>query len=70
MQIPFTADEISLIYPFGEQSIAETCASLSAILPQVKGRNAKQKDRARQMMLRRKEKEIKQYLMKLYVRLW
>ena len=36
MQIPFTADEINLIYQFGEKSKAETCASLSAILPQIK----------------------------------
>ena len=30
MQLPFNADEINLIYQFGEQSKAETCASLSA----------------------------------------
>ena len=36
MQIPFTADEINLIYQFGEQSKAETCAHLSAILTQIK----------------------------------
>ena len=41
-QIPFNADEINLIYQFGEQSKAETCASLSAILPQVKDSNTKQ----------------------------
>ena len=42
MQIPFNADEINLIYQFGEQSKAETCASLSAILPQVKDSDTKQ----------------------------
>lgn len=42
MQIPFNADEINLIYQFGEQSKAETCASLPAILPQVKDSNTKQ----------------------------
>ena len=36
MQIPFNADEINLIYQFGEQNKAETCAQLSAILPQIK----------------------------------
>ena len=41
-QIPFNADEINLIYQFGEQSKAETCASLSAILPQIKDDNTKQ----------------------------
>ena len=41
-QIPFNADEINLIYQFGEQSKAETCASLSAILPQIKDNNTKQ----------------------------
>ena len=29
-QIPFNADEINLIYQFGEQSKAETCAELNA----------------------------------------
>ena len=42
MQIPFNADEINLIYQFGEQSKAETCASLSAILPQIKDSYTKQ----------------------------
>lgn len=42
IQIPFSADEINLIYQFGEQSKAETCASLSAILPQVKDSDTKQ----------------------------
>ena len=42
MQIPFNADEINLIYQFGEQSKAETCASLSAILPQIKDSDTKQ----------------------------
>ena len=42
MQIPFTADEINLIYQFGEQNKAETCASLSAILPQIKDSDTKQ----------------------------
>ena len=40
--IPFNADKINLIYQFGEQSKAETCASLSAILPQVKDSDTKQ----------------------------
>ena len=40
-QIPFNADEINLIYQFGEQGKAETCANLSAILPQVKDRETK-----------------------------
>lgn len=42
MQIPFNADEINIIYQFGEQSKAETCAKLSAILPQVKDSDTKQ----------------------------
>ena len=42
MQIPFNADEINLIYQFGEQSKAETCANLSAILPQIKDSDTKQ----------------------------
>ena len=42
MQIPFNADEINLIYQFGEQGKAETCASLSAILPQIKDSDTKQ----------------------------
>ena len=41
-QIPFNADEINLIYQFGEQSKAETCASLSAVLPQIKDSDTKQ----------------------------
>ena len=41
-QIPFNTDEINLIYQFGEQGKSETCASLSAILPQVKDSNTKQ----------------------------
>ena len=42
IQISFNADEINLIYQFGEQSKAETCASLSAILPQIKDGDTKQ----------------------------
>lgn len=41
-QIPFNADEINLVYQFGEQSKAETCANLSAILPQIKDSGTKQ----------------------------
>lgn len=40
--IPFNADEINLIYQFGEQGKAETCASLSAILPQINDSDTKQ----------------------------
>jgi len=42
IQITFNSDEINLIYQFGEKSKAETCASLSAILPQIKDSDAKQ----------------------------
>lgn len=42
MQIPFNADEINIIYQFGEQGKAETCAHLSAILPQIKDSHTKQ----------------------------
>ena len=42
IQIPFNDDEINLIYQFGERSKAETCASLSAILPQIKDSDTKQ----------------------------
>ena len=42
IQIPFNADEINLIYQFGEQSKEETCANLSAILPQIKDSDTKQ----------------------------
>ena len=41
-QIPFNADEVNLIYQFGEQRKAETGASLSAILPQIKDSDTKQ----------------------------
>ena len=41
-QILFNANEINLIYQFGEQSKAETCANLSAILPQIKDNQTKQ----------------------------
>ncbi len=41
-QIPFNTDEINLIYQFGEQGKAETCASLSAILPQIKDSDTRQ----------------------------
>ncbi len=41
-QIPFNADEINLIYQFGEQNKAETCAHLSAILPQIKDSDTQQ----------------------------
>ena len=41
IQISFHADEINLIYQFGEKSKAETCASLSAILPQIKDSDTK-----------------------------
>ena len=40
-QIPFNDDEINLIYQFGEQGKAETCAHLSAILPQIKDSHTK-----------------------------
>jgi len=42
IQIPFTADEINVVYQFGEPSKAETCANLSAILPQVKDSDTRQ----------------------------
>ena len=42
MQIPFNVDEINMIYQFGEKSKSETCASLSAILPQIKDSDTKQ----------------------------
>lgn len=42
IQISFNADEINLIHQFGEQGKAETCASLSAILPQIKDSDTKQ----------------------------
>ena len=46
IQISFHADEINLIYQFGEKSKAETCASLSAILPQIKDSDTKRIVRA------------------------
>ena len=42
MQIPFNADEINLIYQFGEQGKAEMCAELSAVLPHIKDSDTKQ----------------------------
>lgn len=42
IQVSFNADEINLIHQFGEQGKAETCASLSAILPQIKDSDTKQ----------------------------
>ena len=41
-QIPFNADEINLIYQFGEKDKVETCASLSAILLQIRDSGTKQ----------------------------
>ena len=38
----FNADEINLIYQFREQSKAEMCANLSAILPKIKDRDTRQ----------------------------
>ena len=35
-QIPFNTDEINLIYQFGEQSKAETCAELTATTKRLK----------------------------------
>ncbi|WP_330585241.1 transposon-transfer assisting family protein [Parablautia muri] len=42
IQIPFNTDKINLIYQLGEQGKVETCASPSAILPQIKDDNTKQ----------------------------
>ena len=42
MQIHFNADKINLIYQFGEQGKAETCANLSEILPHIKDSDTKQ----------------------------
>ena len=42
IQIPFNADEINLIYQFGEQGKTETCANLSEILPHIKDSDTKQ----------------------------
>lgn len=42
MQIPFTADEINLVYQFVKRGKAETCANLSAVFPQVKDSGTKQ----------------------------
>ena len=41
-QILFNADEINLIYQFGEQTKSETCAGLSAIIPLIKDHDTKQ----------------------------
>ena len=41
-QIPFNVGEINLIYQFGDQGKAETCASPSAIFPQIKDSDTKQ----------------------------
>ena len=41
-QISFNTDEINLIHQYGGQGKAETCASLSAILPQIKDYDTKQ----------------------------
>ena len=41
-QISFNTDEINLLYQYGGQSKVETCASLSAILPQIKDYDTKQ----------------------------
>ncbi len=56
-QIPFNADEVNLIYQFGEQSKAETCAELTATTKRrkqterdhsIKTRLAKAKEQAKQ----------------------
>ncbi len=56
-QIPFNTDEINLIYQFGEQSKAETCAELTATTKRrklterdhsIKTRLAKAKEQAKQ----------------------
>ena len=57
MQIPFTADEINLIYQFGEKSKAETCVELTVITKRrkiterdhsIKARLAKGKEQSKQ----------------------
>ena len=57
IQIPFNADEINLIYQFGEQSKAETCAELTATTKRrkitecdhsIKTRLAKAKEQSKQ----------------------
>ena len=57
IQIPFNADEVNLIYQFGEQSKAETCAELTATTKRrklterdqsIKTRLAKAKEQAKQ----------------------
>ena len=42
MQVHFNADEINLIYQFGEQGKAEMCANLSEILLHIKDSETKQ----------------------------
>lgn len=41
-QVHFNADEINIVYQFGEQGKAETCAILSEILPHIKESETKQ----------------------------
>ena len=57
-QIPFNADEVNLIYQFGEQSKAETCAELTATTKRrklterdhsIKTRLAKAKEQAKKL---------------------
>lgn len=60
MQISFNADEINLIYQFGEKSKAETCANLSYVsYRKPRAVSTKQREQARQMMNERyRAKEV------------
>ena len=50
-QIPFNADEINVIYQFGEQCKAETCAELTATTKRRKLTERDHSIKARQMMI-------------------
>ena len=57
VQIPFNADEINLIYQFGEQSKAETCAELTAT---TKRRKLTERDHSIKARLAKAKEQTKQ----------
>lgn len=56
-QIPFNADEINVIYQLGEQSKAETCASLTAT---TKRRKLTERDHSIKTRLAKAREQAKQ----------
>lgn len=65
IQIPFNADEINLIYQFGEQGKSETCAELTAI---TKRRKLTERDHSiKTRLAKAKERGIKNGIVCVFV---